>query len=265
MRFFFQLLAALAVTIGVLPGCEKVIDLDLRESDRRIVIESQINTEGLCYAKVSRVNNYNDNNVFPEISGATVLLSDDLGTEILFAEISPGLYLPDSFAAVPGRTYTLSVTVDGEVYTSKSTTPFPVNIDSLSTRKELFFVDADLVTICHFVDPAEFTNYYRYVYTINNVTGNDYILDTDELYNGQAVNTRLFSFGIEPDVGDSITIELWGLDRASHDYFLTLETAIDGASGQQAAPANPISRFTNGAMGYFCAYTVSRASIIVED
>lgn len=265
MRYFIQLLAALAVTVGVLPGCEKVIDLDLRESDRRIVIESQINTEDLLYVKVSRVNNYDESNTFPAVSGALVILTDDAGNSLSLQEAFPGYYAADSFAAVPGRTYTLTVNVEGEIYTSTSTLPMPVNIDSLSIRKELFFVDTDLVTICHFVDPAEITNFYRYVYSVNSVKGNDYILDTDELFNGQVVSSRLFSFGIEPDIGDTISIELWGFDRASHDYFLTLETAIDGASGQQAAPANPISRFSNGAMGYFCAYTISKASIVVDE
>lgn len=265
MRYLIQLFSAVVIALGLLPGCEKVIDLELRGSDKRLVIESQLNTEGLCYAKLSRVNNYDESNVFPQISGAIVILSDDAGNEFLLPETEPGLYAIDSFPAVPGRTYTLSVNVEGEIYTSSSTLPLPVNIDSLSIQKELFFVDTDLVTVCHFVDPAEVVNYYRYVYTLNSITDNDYLIESDELFNGQAVSAQLLNFGLEPDPGDTIRIDLWGFDRAAFDYFNTLETAIDGASGQQAAPANPISRFSNGAMGYFCAYTISRASIVVEE
>lgn len=264
----FRILLLAVASLLFLGSCEKVIDLDLNASDRRLVIEAQLNSDGLCYVKLSKVNNYDESNTFPAVSDAIVQLTDNAGNTWLLPESAnqAGYYAIDSFPSVPGRTYVLQITSEGKQYTSTSTMPEMVVIDSLTTQKEVFFIDTSLVTICHYQDPASQTNYYRYLFAVNQNFESSYLLDNDVLFNGQHVKNRLVTFGPEqPEAGDTIYVGLMGIDRASYDYYSTLQTAIDGASGQQAAPANPISRFSNGAMGYFVAYTFSQAALILTE
>jgi hypothetical protein len=56
------------------------------------------------------------------------------------------------------------------------------------------------------------------------------------------------------------------MDRAVYGYFETLSSVIadDQGDGPQVAPANPNSNWSNGALGYFGAFSDRSKSIIIE-
>jgi hypothetical protein len=60
---------------------------------------------------------------------------------------------------------------------------------------------------------------------------------------------------VSPDffinLNDTVQMELDAIDRPVYDYFYTLNQST--LNGQSAAPANPVSNFSNNALGYFCA------------
>ena len=56
---------------------------------------------------------------FESVSGATVVVTDDLGDAVFFYENESGNYYPENFAGVDGRRYSLSITLpDGRQYES---------------------------------------------------------------------------------------------------------------------------------------------------
>jgi len=60
-----------------------------------------------------------DDQKFIPVSGAVVVVSDDLGQNVLFNESEAGSYYPDNFAGITGRSYSLSVTLpNGKQYAS---------------------------------------------------------------------------------------------------------------------------------------------------
>jgi hypothetical protein len=61
--------------------------------------------------------------------------------------------------------------------------------------------------------------------------------------------------------GDYVTVALQSIDKGVYEYFRTLNQANN--SGQSATPANPVSNFSNGALGYFSAYAVKVKSIFI--
>ena len=70
-------------------SCEQVIELDLRDSDARIVVEGTITDEpGSCRVKISRVVNYDAANTPNPVSGANVTLIDN-GTSYILEEAAP--------------------------------------------------------------------------------------------------------------------------------------------------------------------------------
>lgn len=78
------------------------------------------------------------------VRGAYVKVSGDDGTNTVFSEIWPGIYIsdPDLFRGVPGTTYTLSITADGKDYRSDACLLLPVpEIDSVSFVKDSEFIN----------------------------------------------------------------------------------------------------------------------------
>jgi hypothetical protein len=283
MRNSIIISAFAIINLLAFSSCEKVIDIDLNESDNKLVIEGKINNDGECTVKLSQVKNYNQDNEFPGITDAIVIINDNQGNLDTLEQGIAGIYYSEEIIGTPGVTYSLKVIWNNEVYTSTCRMPELVQIDSLSLRREVFFVDTTLITIVHFNDPANTNNYYRYRYSLNDLSINtDYFVESDKFYNGLNVETRIPIFELNPNGGpgepggpgnpgpgpiipDTIKVEMWGIDKSMELYYRTLSSTIEAASGQQAAPANPESNITGGAIGYFSAYSISKASIAITE
>jgi hypothetical protein len=246
-------------------SCEQVIELDLRDSDARIVVEGTITDEpGSCRVKISRVVNYDAANTPNPVSGANVTLIDN-GTSYILEEAAPGLYELPLLTGVPGHTYQLSVLANGNIYNATCKMPEKISLDTLYLDEEVFFVDTNLTANFEFQDISGIRNFYRYIYDDNEKNARRNILiDDDTFYDGQLVEQLIVSFNDQIETGDTIRLELWCIDEAVHLYYKTLASIIDGSSGQLAAPANPTSNISGGALGYFSAYTVSQRIVVVQ-
>ena len=257
-----HIIPAFLLLVVLLSSCEQVIELPLRDSDARLVVEGSITDDsGSCRVRLSRVVNYDQSNDPLLVSGATVLLYDN-GTEYTLPEMETGLYANPVLIGIPGHEYRLVVTVDGSTYSSTSNMQLKVEIDSLSLEAQSFFFDTSLVTSVHFKDPAGIENYYRYNTRSGNKPNNDIRIDRDRFFDGQNVHQPLFG-GPKIKPGDTVFVELWGIDKNVYEYLSTLNSIVGGAGPSTASPANPTSNITGGAMGYFSAYSVSRAFIRV--
>lgn len=278
--FIISILAL--INVFALTSCEKVIDIDLKESDNKLVIEGKINNLGECSVKLSRAKSYNQDNEFAGVTDAIVVIFDNQGNLDTLEQGLPGMYYSEEILGTPGVTYSLNIFWNNENYTSVCKMPDLVEIDSLSLRREVFFIDTTLITIVHFKDPENSNNYYRYLYSINDLSVNtDYFVESDKFYNGLDVETRIPIFEIGTNEGpggpggpgnpgpgptspDTITVEMWGIDKSMELYYRTLSATIQSASGQQAAPANPESNINGNALGYFSAYSISKSKIAIE-
>ncbi len=250
----FSLLAAAAFT-----SCQKVIDIDLNSEDPKVVIEAVITDQpGPYTVTVTKTVNFSSSNTFPAVSGATVVLWDNAGNTEQLTETSPGNYTTATLQGVPGRTYYLSVTADGKTYTSECVMPAAVELDTVVTEEAT--AGDQVYVIPLWTDPAGQGNYYRCIETINNerVAGSFLYDDvySDGLVNGQP----LLNFTSELGAGDTVTVEFQCISKPVYLYFFSM---MQTTSGQTAAPANPVSNITNGALGYFSAHTKRTETIIV--
>jgi hypothetical protein len=148
-------------------SCKKVIDLDLKNSEPKFVIEGVVTNEpGTARVLISMSKNFNESNQFEGVSGAIVKISDN-GTDFTLSESSPGIYQNVSINGTPGHVYQLYVEVDGKIFTATSTMPQPVLLDTLyiSTGP---FGQFKFPTIA-FTDPGGIDNGYRFVQYLNGV------------------------------------------------------------------------------------------------
>ena len=74
-------------------SCTKVVDINLNSATPKIIIESGLGDKpGYCTVKLSKSVNYNEPNVFPEVTGATVFVTDNLGNVSTLNETTQGMY-----------------------------------------------------------------------------------------------------------------------------------------------------------------------------
>jgi len=249
------------VTACFLSSCQKVIKLKLDTSPSQIVIQGNVYDQPGPYTiNITKSVSFDQSNVYPAVTGAAVTISDNVGNTEVSNEISPGNYLTSTIQGVPGRTYNLTVNIDGQTYKASSTMPKPVSIDSIYYTKSPFGKDEQLTV--KFLDPADTINYYRLVEFINGVQQDRFSIAGDRLYQG---NPIIFTFPVQDDndkklvTGDQIAVWLESIDKNVYEYFRTARA--DGP--HSTSPANPVSNISNGALGYFNAGTVRKATSVV--
>ena len=119
---------------------------------------------------------------------------------------------------------------------------------------------------CHFSDPEGARNFYRLkTYNVNDKTKAKISkeLYNDDVYNGNNVELRWNNDIYQ--LNDTVVVELYSLDENTYEYYKTL-FPISGGSEMMSftTPANPNTNLSNGALGYFGAYAVSRDTIIIS-
>jgi len=246
----FTTLSILLLTIAFC-SCEKVIKVDLKDADKKYVIEANIDNTPLSdLVKISRTKKFSDNTSFEMVTNATVVITDDAGNSETLNQTSPGNYTATSLVGTPGRTYYLTVKIDGNTYTATSYMPPPVALDTIFS--EVFTGFGDTINLLHatYQDPVNVKNFYRHVLYINNKVNKGIYAGNDDLSDGKYSDFMIFNEDVKKN--DSIRIEMQCIDEAAYTYFSTLAQMIDQSS---AAPTNPISNMKGGALGYFSAHT----------
>ncbi len=257
MRTFRQLPVYLFAVLALLAvSCEKVIDLDLEEGNEQFVIEGFV-TEGESshIVTVSKTIALENPNGVPLVNNAVVILTDNLGNTQTLTSIGNGQYQATGYPGVEGRTYTLSVSVDGQVFQASSTIPGVVPIDTLMIENFIFGPDTvPMITPARF-DPAGVANYYQFLMYRNNERLSGYNLQDDQFTDGNYQLQPLFAFDFES--GDTARVEMFGIDKPVFKYFYAL-----AQNSEDVTPANPTSNFT-GCLGYFSARTKSVKTVII--
>lgn len=262
-------LSGLLIVFFAFSACEKVIEIDLSGSKEAIVIEATItNTKTPFIVKVSKTLPYFGTKTSNPVSGAKVSVRIEKGKARYFAEKSPGVYELANILAVAGFWYIVDVEYEGVTYSARSfmNEVVPIIEVGFSYFDGLGFLDNGYKVNTYIKDPANTKNFYRLKYFVNGeATDNrgEITLYSDQLFDGKDIGLAQRSVVFQET--DNLTIELQSIDEAAYDYFLTLENISGNEMQQSASPANPISNFNNGALGYFSAYTFDRKTVNIND
>ncbi|RZK18364.1 MAG: DUF4249 domain-containing protein [Pedobacter sp.] len=264
-----KLILYIAVLSFALSSCKKIIDVDTNNAEAQIVIEGKITDQvGGASVTISKSVGYDEKGIYPKVSGATVFLTDNTGTEYTFTERSPGIYL-QTMRGIPGRTYKLTVKAEGQTYTASSTMPKLVKLDSVGVVTNTFFGNERKTAAAYLVDPANETNFYHFNLYVNNLFSQRIYVNNDRLTNGNKLRIQLYYESEDDDdeglkSGDKITVEAEGIDSNIFDYWYALSQQSGRGPNQGTTPANPPSNISNGALGYFSAHTYQKQSITVK-
>jgi hypothetical protein len=266
----------------LLSSCEEVIDLELKNSASRMVVESLItdNSQPVT-VKLSKSADFYSQSEMPSVSGALVIINDVGHITDTLVETKAGVYCSSKIVGIPGHTYHLTIIAENLTVTATSTMPQKVSIDSLdyewgeNPKEEGYMVNL------WFDDPSGIKNYYRIKLMENGEpfkdiieAGNEIILQTDKIWDGKKVHIPVKQGGRFFEIGDTVTVNFANLDQSTYDYYSALRAAL--AIGKSlmsvgktmiqgsAAPANPNNVFSEDVLGYFGTAAVSSKTIVIK-
>lgn len=261
MKYIAYVFIFLAVTFLV--SCEKVIDVKVNEAAKKYVIEGVLTDQaGSCQVTITQTKGFNEDNDFTGINNAKVTITDDAGAVSNLTQTSAGLY-ESSLKGVPAKTYTLQVSINGEVFTAVSKMPLPISIDSLYINEVSFFSKTSKLVNVRYSDPVTLGNNYRFVQYINRIKNKGIYIQNDDLTNGRVSTATFYNRDGDINKGDTVKVELQCIDPAIYKYWFSLSQSSTGET-ESASPANPVSNITGGALGYFSAHTVRTKSVIAK-
>ncbi len=150
-------------------SCVEPYDISGFDFEKVLVVDARFTNEQTAhYVKLNYTRDPKDYKSEP-LSGADVWITDNDGSEIVFEESEPGIYLTDSsVAGVAGKEYQLSISIsEGQLYQSKKVKLLPSPpIDSIYTSYEERIVsDAEGIRrgIQFFLDTHDETGQVRYL------------------------------------------------------------------------------------------------------
>lgn len=257
MKQLTYIAIAFVLSISIV-SCTKIIDVNIDNTEPAHVIEANISdAAGPYYVRITKTIDLDKDNNFPGISGATVRISDDAGNNELLTDDGGGYYSTTSLQGTPGRTYTLTVEVEGKTYTSVCKMPTKVPFDSLGYKDVQTFNGLNPYPTVYYRDPVGTGNYYRAILYADGKPMEDLFIESDEFIDGKSRSAVLFNGDEEEEsliyFDDSVTVEMRCIDKYVFEYLEQIGEA-DGNSNA-ATPANPKNNIQGGALGYFSAHT----------
>ncbi|MFW5754131.1 MAG: DUF4249 domain-containing protein [Marinilabiliaceae bacterium] len=277
-------LAFVIVLLLLMWGCTETIDMELKSTNRRLVVDGMLtNEEKMHYIRLSESVPFFQDSASPVVSDAEVIISDGDRIERLHeASEMPGFYLTSQdFAGVPGRNYTLTVRGvdiddDGqtETYRASSTMPEPNQADSIDV---VYDEKWDIwKVLLYATDNPDKRDYYMFRVFRNgglisdNIT--EFSLASDQFFDGnraagvwvQSIDASNENHPMEP--GDVITLQMCTIGEAYYNF-------IDGVQRENrqqyplfsGPPANAPGNVNCDALGFFPAFSVSYASFLFDE
>ena len=258
-------------------ACQKPIDIKLKSSDSKTVIEATFSSQDQnFYVMVSKNATYFGNDSILGINDADIVLNiGDTSLHIEKNNIQSGLYMAHLSKKYLFKTYQMSVISEGKTYEARSTMPQTVKMDSVVIKESTGIMafsgkngkdsTTNFTINVYFKDPIG-SNYYRIILYKNGQRLTDDPSTEEQLFDDSYFksNTTInVSLTINCIGKEKITVEMMSIDKTSYNYFTSLLTTIESAGGSFSVPENPLSNFNNNALGYFSAYGADTISTIV--
>lgn len=281
--------------VVLLISCEKAIDFELDETSPKLVVEATIENGEPPLVILTRSVNY-FSHISPQlllesfVRGAEIDISNgskthrlkeysiDLGNgySIFYYSIDSA-NMQTAFEGELTTNYSLRILVDGEEYTATTTIPdITKRIDSLwwkpmpndtSGRKVNVMVKA--------TDPPGFGDYIRYWTKKNN---EPFYPGFNSVYDDVIIDGTTYELEVEPGLnrneswnedkrafkrGDTVTFKLSNIDKATFDFWRTMEYSYASIGNPFSTPVKVISNVSNNALGYFGGYATQYHTIII--
>jgi len=267
----------LIATATVFTSCEKEINLDLKNTGPKLVVEgnvlwgidSVINQQEL---KLSLSADYTGNSNPLPVTNAIVMVNDGTNT-YTYNHIGNGVYR-SSFIAATNKTYKLIINYEGDEYNAYETLKAGgAAIGSLTVNyfpSTLGSPEGNFITV-NTIDPLNERNFYLWQLFINEQLminpspGNIYrAIQKDDFFNGQPLINYLPFDNFPVVTGDIARMHQLNISEQMHNYYysifnLTASSPVSGdvPPGKIRGNILNLNKSDKNALGYFGACSVS--------
>lgn len=220
----------LSIILISLFSCEEVVDIDLQESEPRLVVEASI-----IWEKESSGNNqiiilstttsfYSSEN--PPAENASIIITSSSDDTYEFSEIAPGIYENNNFKPELDRTYNLSIKYKDEFYTASEKMIPVVDLENVEQTLNGGFGGDDIELKAYYSDPLEVQNFYLFKFFFDDASLQIY---DDEFTNGN----RTFAYFSDEDLksGDQVNFEMQGISERFYEYLYILSSQAGENNG----------------------------------
>jgi hypothetical protein len=273
-------------------SCEKDIEIDIPRPDAKYVIEGWIENGKPAIVIITKSAPYFDpidsatlaNSL---VMGATVTVSDGISTETLGLGLNPEyypyiMYMGSTIIGQVGKTYSLSVTIDTNVFTATTTILNPVSFDSV-----WFKVEPNKDTLGYIwancTDNGATEDFYR-VFTKRKGKDIGFVpmygsTWSDKYFNGQQFTISIYrgeaSFLVdfsdsEKDeftyfkVGDTVITKLTHFEESVYNFWSAAESEIFSGGNPFSTPAVIPTNIQGGALGVWSGYSSTYDTIVAN-
>jgi len=273
-KIILKLIPALFLIIA---SCTERIEIKLDDSTVRLVVDGSVTNETKVHSVIlSKTTSYFYSEKPPMVAGAEVSISS--GTRIIqLTEAQPGIYQTDStFVGRGGRSYTLNIKLKNPVggfdeYSATSSMKETVKLDSVNLVYHPDWSENGFYEVQAFFQDPLSEDYYRFLIYRNGKmitdTLDEWFVSDDRFFNGSYLYGASVAFldqGSERErleQGDEITVELNCMDKDYAGFIQEAQAELWGSNPLfSGPPANVKGNISNGAIGFFSTYTISRAS-----
>jgi hypothetical protein len=276
-------------------SCEKAVTFHLNETDPKLVVEATIENNQPPVVILSKTIGY-FSNINPAIlqnsfvHNAEIYISNGTLTHRLkeyainFGSGYSGYYystdssnLVSAFVGQVDHPYSLRIIAEGKELTASTTIPkITKRIDSLWWKPAPPGNDSDEVEVMvKATDPPGYGDFIRYFTKRNDepfYAGINSVFD-DQVIDGTTYNVQVergwdrninsgdrTSFFIK---GDTVTFKLSNIDKATFDFWRTMEYSYSSIGNPFSSPAKVLSNISGNALGYFGGYASQFRTIII--
>ena len=276
---FFNCLIIIALT---LQSCTERMEIETEEGFIRLVVDGSISTEKTKHTvRLTTTEGYFSGQPFTPVTSATVTITDGYAVYPL-RETGSGKYQTMSGVfGIPGRRYRLNIKLSKSVggyteYSAETDLLPPAKLDSVSVK---FYPDWDeqgMWEVKGYFQDSPDPDYYRFLlYRNGNSMTNslsDWYITDDFFFNGKYLRGTTLGWLSQHQEhealqkGDTLTAEVQVLHADFARFLLGMKSNLYGSNPLfSGPPANVKGNITNGAIGYFSAYSISRAQMVITE
>jgi hypothetical protein len=184
--------------------------------------------------------------------------------------------LATAFIGELNKQYSLRIVADGKEYTATTTIPrLTKRIDSVWWKPAPQAGSNEVTIMVRATDPPGFGDYIRYFTKRNNepfyapensafddlfVDGTTYELPVER---GRDRNVKVTDEQRFFKKGDTVTMKLSNIDKATFDFWRTMEFSYQSVGNPFSTPVKVLSNIRGNALGYFGGYASQYRTLIV--
>jgi hypothetical protein len=278
-------------------SCEKGIDFKLENVNPKLVVEATIENDQAPVVYLSKSFAY-----FSEINpaiiaqgfvhNADVYVSNGITTHKLKEYTVPigggfNFYyysidssnLSTAFTGQLNKQYSLRIISEGKEYTATTKIPLITRrIDSLYWKPAPLGNPVTKVSVMiKATDPTGFGDYIRYftkrnkepfypglnsVFDDQVIDGSTYEIQVDRGIERTGSAEEGYSFF---EKGDTVTLKLCNIDKATYDFWRTMEFTYVSVGNPFSSPTKVITNISGGGLGYFGGYAAQYRTLIIPE